>query len=76
MFLFLWLISSFMPLYHQKKMLEEFPLWLSGLSTWCYLCEDVGLIPGLAQWVKIQCCRELWCRWQLGLGSGVAMAVA
>ena len=21
--------------------------------------EDVGLIPGLAQWVKIQCCHEL-----------------
>ena len=25
---------------------------LSGLGTWCCLCEDVGLIPGLTQWVK------------------------
>ena len=30
----------------------EFPLWLSGLRTPCNLCEDVGSIPGLAQWVK------------------------
>lgn len=27
-----------------------FPLWLTGLGTWC-VCEDVGSIPGLAQWV-------------------------
>ena len=31
--------------------------------------EDVGLIPGLAQ------CRELWCRSQMRLGSGVATVV-
>ena len=36
--------------------------------------EVVGLIPGLAQWVKD--CRELWCRSHTQLGSGVAMAVA
>ena len=24
--------------------------------------EDVGSIPGLAQWVKVRRCRELWCR--------------
>ena len=30
----------------------EFPLWLSGLRTQYSLCEDVGLIPGIAQWVK------------------------
>ena len=29
----------------------EFPLWLSGLRTWHNVCEDAGLIPGLAQWV-------------------------
>ena len=47
---------------------KEFPLWLSGLRTPCYLCEDVGSIPGLAQWVKDLA--------QMQLGSGVSMAVA
>ena len=34
------------------KFFLEFPLWLSTLRTQCCLCEDLGLIPGLAQWVK------------------------
>ena len=38
--------------------------------------EDVGSIPGLAQWVGgIQRCRELWCRLQVWLRSGIAVAV-
>ena len=37
--------------------------------------EDVGLIPGIAQWVEDRCCHELWCRLQMQLESGVAMAV-
>ena len=32
------------------KGVREFPLWLS--RTQCCLCEDAGLIPGLAQWVQ------------------------
>ena len=38
---------------------------------------DLGSIPGLAQWVEDpwHCC-ELWCRLQMKLGSGVAVAVA
>ena len=32
--------------------------------------EDAGSIPGLAQWH----CHELWCRLQMRLGSGVAVA--
>ena len=36
--------------------------------------EDLGLIPGLAQWVKDRC-RELWYRLQMWLGSHVAVAV-
>ena len=38
--------------------------------------EDAGSIPGLAQWVKIQCCHELWCRLQTWLGSHTAVAAA
>ena len=38
--------------------------------------EDIGLIPGLTQRVRIRCCGELWCRLQMGLGSRVAVAVA
>ena len=31
---------------------SEFPLWLSWLRTQHSVHEDVGLIPGLTQWVK------------------------
>ena len=31
---------------------EEFPWWLSGLRTQRSVCENVGSIPGLPQWVK------------------------
>ena len=37
--------------------------------------EEVGLIPGLAQWLRIQHCHELWCRLKTQLGSCVAVAV-
>ena len=30
----------------------EFPLWLGGLRTQHSVHEAVGLVPGLAQWVK------------------------
>ena len=38
--------------------------------------EDVGSIPGLAQWVRIQCFCELRYSLQMWLGSGIAVAVA
>ena len=38
--------------------------------------EVEGLIPGLAQWVRVRHCHELWCRLQMWLGSGVAVPVA
>ena len=38
--------------------------------------EDVGLVPGLTQWLSIQHCHELWCGLQMRLRSRVAVAVA
>ena len=34
-----------------------------------------GSIPGLAQWVKDRHCREMWCRSQTQLRSGIAVAL-
>ena len=36
----------------KMEFFEELLLWLSGLRTQHSLCKDMGLIPGLAQWVK------------------------
>ena len=36
-------------IYETKKSKGEFLMWLNRLRTQCCLCEDVGLIPGLAQ---------------------------
>ena len=38
--------------------------------------EVVGSIPGLISGLRIRCCRELWCRSHMCLGSGIAVAVA
>jgi len=37
--------------------------------------EDAVLISGLLRGLRIQCCRELWCRLQARLGSCIAVAV-
>jgi len=36
----------------QKLKIRDFPLWLRGLETQHSVHEDVGLLSGLAQWVK------------------------
>ena len=59
----------------EKKGSQEFPLWLSTLRT-RRLCEDVVRSLASLRGLRIQGCRELWCRSQTWLRSHVAMAVA
>ena len=47
--------------------------WLTNLTR---NREVAGLIPGLAQWLRIQHYHELWCRLQMWLASCIAVAVA
>ena len=48
----------------------------SGLRTQHCLCEDVGLIPGLVQWVKDLALPQAAYTLQMQLRSDVAVAVA
>ena len=47
--------------------------WLTNSTS---IHEDLVQTLALLSRLKIQCCHELWCRWQTQLISGVAVAVA
>ena len=47
--------------------------WVKNLTS---IHEDVDLIPGLAQWLRIRCFHEQLCMSQMRLRSSVAVAVA
>ena len=51
------------------------PIVAQGLTNPTRNHEVSGLIPGLAQWVKDRCCRELWCRSQMRLEPCGAVAL-
>ena len=52
------------------------PIMVQCLNILTSIHEDMGLIPGLTQWVRIQTCHKLWCGSQIPLGSRIAMVVA
>ena len=70
-----WATDSASPALVRKRNEVEFPLWLRGLRTQLVSMrmrvQSLAWISGL----KILCCCKLWCRSQMQLGSGVAVAV-
>ena len=65
-------------LYHEllKDRLMGVPIVAQWLTNPTRNHDVAGSIPGLAQWLRIQCCRELWCRLQIRLVSCIAVALA
>ena len=56
------------------KIFWEFPCG-SVVANLTSIHEDVGLIPGPLSGLRIWHCHDLWCRLQMQLRSGVAVAV-
>ena len=52
-----------------------FPVMAQCVSNPTNIHEDAYSIPSLDQQLRIQCCRELWCRSQMQLPSGIVVAV-
>ena len=58
-----------------EKVWRKFPLWLSRLRTQLASLRLRVRSLALLSELRIQFCRELWCRSQTRLASGIAMAV-
>ena len=56
----------------QIRTKEKFPLWVKNQTT---IHEDMGLIPGLYQWIKDPVIYKLWHGLQMKLRCGIAMTV-
>ena len=58
----------------KEKRKKKKPLGVSFMAPWLTnltrIHKDAGSIPGLAQWLRIRRCHELWYRLQTQLGSG------
>ena len=59
-----------------RNLAWEVPVMAQWLMNPTKNCEVASSIPGLAQWLGIRCCHELWCGLQMQLGSCVAVALA
>ena len=60
----------------EKYSFRGVPIMAQWKWIWLATMKMQVQIPGLAQWLRIQCCCELWSRSQMQLRSGVAVAVA
>ena len=64
------------PNFYIRKTKGRVPAMAQGVMNPTSIHKDASSIPGLAQWLRIWCSRELWCRSQTWLGSRVAVASA